>query len=140
MKLKFTSDRTTLSEGKLNLEISRGNYMQLKGKFLSSAAVFLIGLTANIAPAFAGQWYFYVWNRNGTSIAKLEVAPDGGQWKYFEIGSGIAPGERMKLIWYSSTDNESCYQWIRATFYDGSLSSPTKFNFCSDLDTPIEFY
>jgi hypothetical protein len=114
--------------------------MQIRAKFLLPATIFMMGLTANIAPAFAGQWYFFVNNRSSIAIEKLEVAPDGAEWKYFRIGSGIDPGKTTKLYWDSSTDGESCYQWIRATFYDGSISTPSKFNFCSDLDTPIEFY
>jgi hypothetical protein len=69
----------------------------------------------------------------------LEVSQDKHEWGNFDIGDGIGPGERAKLVWASSTNDEKCHQWIRAKFSDGTWSEPTKQDFCRDLDDPIEF-
>jgi hypothetical protein len=85
-----------------------------------------------------GQWYFWVKNNSSGSIAQILVSERGSTWSYFE-DSNIEPGQKLKLIWYKSTDNQSCNQWIKAVFDDGSESRPAKFNFCQDLDNPIVF-
>lgn len=102
-------------------------------------AVATLSLALQAAPAAAEQWYFWVENKSSAAIQKLEVSEDQSQWGYFELGGAIAPGEKEKLIWDSSTNSEGCTQWIRATFSDGSSSQPAQFDFCKDLDTPIEF-
>jgi len=58
----------------------------------------------------------------------------------FDIGSGITPGENTKIVWDSSTDNQSCKQWIKARFADGSESEASYIDFCKNLDDPIVFY
>lgn len=87
----------------------------------------------------AEQWHFVVKNTTESKIVKLQVSEDRKSWGDFDIGSGIAAGETATLIWDSSTDNEGCTQWIRAKFKDGSVSEPSKQDFCADLDDPIEF-
>lgn len=111
----------------------------LKSRVSFALAVGTLGLALQAAPASAEQWYFWVENKSSAAIQKLEVSEDQSNWGYFELGSAIAPGEKEKLIWDSSTDNEDCTQWIRATFSDGSESQPAQFDFCKDLDIPIEF-
>ena len=87
----------------------------------------------------AQQWHFVVKNKTESNITKLQVSQDRKEWGNFDIGSGIAPGERATLVWDASTNNEKCHQWIRAKFEDDSWSEPSKQDFCQDLDDPIEF-
>ena len=90
-------------------------------------------------PAHAADWYFYVQNDSSSRITRLEAKEKGGSWGVFDLGGGIAAGEKVRLDWSSSTNNEDCKQSLRATFADGSVSQPTVFDFCADLDTPIVF-
>lgn len=113
--------------------------MIIKRGLLISASLFAFGLVANVASAYADQWYFYAKNNSSTTMTSLLVSETGDNWGAFDIGSGIASGENAKLIWSSSTNNQSCNQFIKATFADGSESKPVKFNFCKDLDEPIIF-
>jgi len=91
------------------------------------------------APAAAAEWYFYVQNSSSSKLTRLEVRQKGGAWGRFNIGSGIAPGRKVRLEWDKSTDNQDCQQTMRAFFADGTSSDPAVFDFCSDLDTPIVF-
>jgi len=103
--------------------------------------------TALVATAFAlpatqavaEQWHFKVTNATESRIVKLQVSEDKKSWGDFDIGRGIAPGKIVTLVWDPSTDDEACEQWIRAKFSDGSSSPASKQDFCTDLDTPIEF-
>jgi hypothetical protein len=92
-----------------------------------------------VAPALAGDWYFYVQNDSSSRIIRLEAKEKGGSWGSFDLDGGIASGDKVRLDWYASTNNEDCKQSLRATFADGSVSDPTTFDFCADLDTPIVF-
>lgn len=87
----------------------------------------------------ADEWHFVVANKTESRIVKLEVSENGKTWGNFDVGRGIAAGESATMVWDSSTDDESCKQWIRAKFMDGSYSEPSKQDFCQDLDDPIEF-
>ena len=117
--------------------------MLMKRNFLISASLLAFGLLHNVASASAEQWYFYVKNNSSSAIKSLLVSEtENGNWGYFDIGSGIASGVTTKMVWSGSTNNESCNQFnqfIKATFADGSESVPAKFNFCKDLNDPIEF-
>lgn len=114
--------------------------MSIKRNFLISASLLAFGLLHNVASASAEQWYFYVKNNSSSAIKSLLVSEtENGNWGYFDIGSGIASGVKNKLVWSGSTNNESCNQFIKATFADGSESVPAKFNFCKDIDDLIEF-
>jgi hypothetical protein len=113
--------------------------MSFKRNLLVSAGLFAIGLGANVASVSAEQWYFYVTNGSTATISNLLVSETGNSWGEFDIGTGIGSGEKSKLVWDSSTNNESCKQYIKAVFSDGSESNPAKFDFCKDLDTPIVF-
>jgi len=110
----------------------------LKTNPIGIAALLALTLSAVTAHA-ADEWYFYVKNNSSAKIVKLEVSENKRDWGEFDIGSGIAPGRKEKLIWDESTNDEACKQWIRATFDDDSISEPSKFNFCKNLDDPIEF-
>lgn len=87
----------------------------------------------------ADEWHFVVSNATNSKIVKLQVSEDKSEWGDFDVGSGIAAGDSETMIWDHSTDNESCEQWMRAKFADGSTSEPSKQDFCQNLDDPIEF-
>ncbi|MDX2255063.1 MAG: hypothetical protein NW214_06070 [Pseudanabaenaceae cyanobacterium bins.39] len=113
--------------------------MPSKRSIFASLSIVAVSLMANIAPAMADQWYFYVKNNSNSKITGLFVSETGSSWGYFDIGSGIAPGEKSQLFWDKSTNSELCNQFVKASFADGTESAPTKINFCQDLDTPIVF-
>ncbi len=113
--------------------------MLIKRSLLVSASMLAFSLVANVASASAEQWYFYVKNSSNSTIKSLLVSQTGTKWGYFDIGTGISPSENTKMVWDSSTNNESCDQFIKATFADGSESTPSKIDFCKDLDDPIVF-
>ena len=102
-------------------------------------AVASAALAAGIGPAWTADWYFYVQNDSRSAITRLEVKEKGGSWGRFDLDGGIAAGQKVRIDWDASTNNQDCKQSIRATFADGSSSAPTKFDFCADLDTPIVF-
>lgn len=106
---------------------------------LRHAAVALPLLMLAFSASAAQQWHFVVKNKTESNITKLQVSEDKSEWGNFDVGSGIAPGERATLVWAASTNDQSCTQWIRAKFADGSWSAPSKQDFCQDLDEPIEF-
>lgn len=112
--------------------------MPIKNTIRTTLLCVALGLPALQASA-AGEWHFKVTNKTDAKITKLQVSEDKKDWGDFDIGSGIGPGKTETLVWDSSTDNESCTQWIRAKFADGSTSEPSKQDFCKDLDDPIEF-
>ncbi|MGA7934310.1 MAG: hypothetical protein WCA35_12245 [Kovacikia sp.] len=113
--------------------------MKLSSKLLLAASVVTLSFVAKAMPASAEQWYFWVKNDSRANLEKLLVSQDKQNWGYFDIGTGVAPGDQEKMVWNSSTNNESCTQWIKAEFSDGQESEPAQFNFCKDLDTPIVF-
>ncbi len=97
-----------------------------------------VGLSST--PVFAKEYYFYVTNSSSSRIDKLQVSENGKKWSYFDIGKGIRSGAKnVKLIWDESTNSEDCNQWIKAVFADGSSSTPSRFDFCTNLDDPIVF-
>jgi hypothetical protein len=112
--------------------------MSIKNTLRISSLCLAVAIPAIYASA-EDQWHFVVKNKTQSNITKLEVSQNKSEWGNFDIGSGIAPGERATLVWASSTDDEKCHQWIRAKFADGSTSEPIKEDFCHDLDDPIEF-
>jgi hypothetical protein len=103
----------------------------------SAAAAGACGIAA--VPAQAADWYFYVQNNSSSRITRLEAKEKGGGWGAFDLGGGIAAGEKVRLDWSASTNDQDCKQSLRASFADGSVSDPTVFDFCADLDTPIVF-
>lgn len=102
----------------------------------------LIGAFSMSIPAAvqaASNWYFHVENNSNSRIVTLQVSENKKKWGDFDIGRGIAAGKAVKIVWDSSTDDDDCKQWIRASFADGSTSEPARFDFCKDLDEPIVF-
>ena len=81
---------------------------------------------------------FGVHNKSNLNIVKLHVSEDGKKYGFFDIGAGIKAGATVKLFWDTSTNGESCEQYLKATFSDGKESEPTVFNFCEE-GLEIEF-
>ena len=80
----------------------------------------------------ADDFSFTATNTTGSAITKVLVSENKKEWGYFDIGGGIKPGKTADLEWDQSTNSESCTQWVKATYADGSESEPAKFDFCED--------
>jgi len=89
--------------------------------------------------ARAGDEYsFKVKNTTKELITKILVSEDGEKYGYFDIGSGIKPGESMTLVWNKDTNGQSCHQWFKAVWESGEEGKPVKFDFC-EKDLELEF-
>jgi hypothetical protein len=88
--------------------------------------------------AFADEYSFDVTNNSGQGIKKIMVSEDGKSWGQFNIGKGIAAGATVTLVWDESTNGESCEQYFKAVFADGSESEAAQFDFC-EADVALEF-
>jgi hypothetical protein len=111
----------------------------LKSKLFWGLAISGASLAAGVAPAAAEEWHFLIDNQSSASITEILVSENKKNWGRFDVGEGIDAGTTATMIWDQSTNGESCTQWLKASFSDGSHSAPTKFDFCKDLDTPIVF-
>lgn len=89
-----------------------------------------IGIIAT--SAHAAEFSFTATNTTRSGITKVLVSENKRDWGYFDVGSGIKPGSTANLVWDQSTNSESCEQWVKATYADGSESEPAKFDFCED--------
>ena len=105
--------------------------------FIVAGAIAMALLSA--VGARAEQWFFFVQNDTSSKIIKLEVKESGGSWSGFRLSGGIRSGERVKIVWAESTNDQGCEQYLRATFADGSKSAPKVFDFCKDLNEPIVY-
>jgi hypothetical protein len=86
----------------------------------------------------ADEYSFKIHNNTDSPIKKVLVSEDKSTWGEFSIGSGIKAGTTVTLVWNESTNDESCKQYVKAIFDDGSESTPSKFDFCqSNLE--LEF-
>ncbi|KXG87471.1 hypothetical protein [Agrobacterium bohemicum] len=85
-----------------------------------------------ITSAKADDYSFTATNTTGSAITKVLVSENKKEWGYFDIGRGINPGKTANLEWDQSTNSESCTQWVKAAYADGSESEPAKFDFCED--------
>ncbi|MBF0171706.1 MAG: hypothetical protein HQK87_11595 [Nitrospinae bacterium] len=110
--------------------------MNLKGLF---AATLVIAVAFGASPAFAEQYYFFVQNDTDSKITGLAASEDGNSWGKFDLGGGIGVGKKVKMVWDPSTGGQSCEQFLKASFADGSESESETFDFCSDMDDPIVF-
>ena len=81
---------------------------------------------------------FEVKNNTNQAIKKILVSEDGEEFGQFNIGKGIPAGATAKLVWDSSTDEESCTQFFKAVFANGEESEAVKFDFCED-ELVLEF-
>lgn len=95
------------------------------------------GLSMAVVQA-ADEYSFKVHNTTSSLIKQILVSQDKKEWGEFNIGSGIKAGTAVELAWDESTNNESCKQYVKAVFADGSESTPSKFDFCAK-DLELEF-
>lgn len=102
------------------------------------AAIALVVVSFAAIPVTADEYSFEVTNKTRTTIKKILVSEDGEEYGYFNIGSGIKPGQTVQLVWDSSTNGESCEQYVKAVYADGSESEPATFDFC-ESDIALEF-
>ncbi|WP_037076090.1 hypothetical protein [Neorhizobium vignae] len=108
-------------------------------RFLFAAAACSIAWSGLMTTAVqAEEFSFTATNGTKSAVTKVLVSQDKKDWGYFDIGSGIKPGTTVDLVWDKSTNSESCTQWVKANFADGSESEPAKFDFCEDR-LEIEF-
>jgi hypothetical protein len=80
--------------------------------------------------AQAGDYSFKVHNTTKDAIKQILASEDGKKWGNFDIGAGIPAGESVTLVWDKSTDNQSCKQWFKAVYADGSEAEAVQFDFC----------
>jgi hypothetical protein len=104
------------------------NVSSLKIVFVPAFAIIALalGFLQNSAAASSQEYAFKVQNSTGSAIKQVLVSEDGKTWSKFNIGSGIAAGATVKLVWDSSTNNEACKQWVKAVFSDGRDPSPRR--------------
>jgi hypothetical protein len=103
---------------------------------VAAITTLLLGISG---AAQAADWYFYVQNNSRATLTRLQVKEKGGPWGAFDLGGGIASGQKSRIDWGANTNNQACNQIIRASFSDGSMSKELVVDFCKDLDTPIVF-
>jgi len=115
--------------------------MRLQKMYARVLLLVLAFTTLAITTAAFGEddeFKFKVHNNTKQVIKKILVSEDGEEYGYFNIGSGIKPGATVTLVWDKSTNGESCEQYFKAVFSDGSESEPAKFDFC-ESDVALEF-
>lgn len=100
------------------------------------ANVYILAVSISVAvmssSAKADEYSFTATNTTDSAITKILVSETKKEWGYFDIGGGIKPGQTANLEWDQSTNSESCKQWVKASYADGSESEPAKFDFCED--------
>ena len=84
------------------------------------------------------EYSFTVHNKTKSRITKILVSETGKKYAPFDIGRGIGAGKKATLVWDKSTNSESCNQFVKAVYADGSESEPSKFDFCEE-DLVLEF-
>jgi hypothetical protein len=102
-----------------------------KAVLLSCALAAALSLP-RLVVAEDNEYSFKVHNTTEQKITELMCSEDGEKYGKFDIGEGIKPGESMKLTWDKSTNSQSCHQYFKAEFEDGSESKPVKFDFCAE--------
>jgi hypothetical protein len=114
--------------------------MRLRNSFTKATFLVLALLLISVPVGYAKpqEYSFKVHNVGKNRILKLLASEDGKNWGYFDIGSGIDPGETKTIVWDKSTNDQSCSQYFKAAFDDGEESPPKKFNFCeSNLEIDV---
>ncbi|MBX9457964.1 MAG: hypothetical protein KL863_19165 [Rhizobium sp.] len=105
------------------------NFNSIRAGFVTMA----FGIAANAvfaAAAHAEEFSFTATNTDKSVLTEVLVSENKRDWGHFDIGSGIKPGSTVNLVWDQSTNSDSCAQWVKATWADGSESEPAKFDFC----------
>jgi hypothetical protein len=78
------------------------------------------------------EYSFKVTNKTGVKITKLLASEDGENYGVFDIGSGIASGKSVTMVWDKSTDDSGCEWYFKAVFADKSESEAVPFDFCEE--------
>jgi hypothetical protein len=121
--------------------MEKKEYMRVNSKFgkvvLLATALMMMSFTLSFAKPHY-EYKFKVRNNTKLAIKKISVSDDGKSWGNFDIGSGIAAGATVELVWDKSTDNGACEWFFKATWSDGDSSDAAKFDFC-EKDLVIEF-
>ena len=113
----------------------------LTRKHLSRIALGVVTIALSVSPLYAASQEkisFRVHNKSNLKIVKLLVSQDGVEYGHFNIGAGIKAGATILLAWEAGTEDETCEQYVKAVFSEGSESEPTQFNFCEE-NLEIEF-
>jgi len=98
-----------------------------------------LGLVLAVPALAAKEYHFKVANKTSSDITTLQVSVDKKTWGKFDVGDGVKAGDTETFVWDESTNDEPCEEWIRAKFADGEWSPPSHQDFCTDMDSPIEF-
>ncbi|EKF58290.1 hypothetical protein QWE_16848 [Agrobacterium albertimagni AOL15] len=106
------------------------NYRNVRNGLFAIAIAAANGMTAIVAKA--DEFSFKATNTTSSAITGILVSENKSTWGAFDIGSGIKPGSTAELVWDQSTNSESCAQWVKATFADGSESEAAQFDFCEN--------
>lgn len=96
---------------------------------LSFSAVVVL---PRLAVAEDNEYSFVLHNTTEEKITGLLVSEDGEKWGKFDVGAGLKAGESAKFVWDKSTNSQSCEQFVKAVFEDGSESKPVKHDFCKE--------
>ena len=110
----------------------------LRKAILIGCALAVTSFVPPIARADDTDYSFKVKNTTKGLITKILVSEDGEKYGFFDIGDGIKPGETETLSWDKSTNGQSCHQYFKAVWEDGSEGKPVKFDFC-EKDLTLEF-
>ena len=105
-------------------------HIQLKRAALLACAILVMSFVPRAAVGGEGDYSFKVHNTTDELITKILVSEDGEKYGFFDIGSGIKPGESMTLVWDKATNGQSCHQWFKAVWENGKEGAPVQFNFC----------
>jgi hypothetical protein len=111
---------------------------RFKKAMLLACALLLTTFVTQVALGADDEYSFKVKNTTDELITKILVSEDGEKYGYFDIGSGIKPGDTVTLVWDKSTNSSSCKQWFKAVWESGKEGKPVKFDFCED-DLTLEF-
>ena len=107
--------------------------MNLRSNGRKAILLFFALMLLSVPVGFARpqEYSFKVRNTGSNRVTKLLASENGKNWRPFDIGDGIDPGETVIIRWDSSTNNQGCVQYFKAAFDDGEESPPKKFDFCS---------
>ena len=118
--------KSQLKKQKRNMKLP----IPFKRAALLACAVLVMTFVPRAALSGEGDYSFKVHNTTDELITKILVSEDGEKYGFFDIGSGIKPGESKTLVWDKSTNSSSCHQWFKAVWEGGKEGTPVKFDFC----------
>ena len=89
---------------------------RFKKAMLLGCALLVTTFVTQFALAADDQYSFKVKNTTDELITKILVSEDGEKYGYFDIGSGIKPGDTVTLVWDKSTATPvSSYTVLRSS-------------------------